>query len=83
MEVLNSGKVDTQSQSKFDCLVKKEENEQTINTKHCKNEFCINFRRKAWCTSEKNSQSLVGMNSKLLYSHFRHEGKHNGKIKLE
>ena len=23
------------------------------------------------------------MNSKLLYSHFRHEGKHNGKIKLE
>ena len=23
------------------------------------------------------------MNSKLLYSHFRHEGKHNGEIKLE
>ena len=23
------------------------------------------------------------MNSKLLYTHFRHEGKHNGKIKLE
>ena len=23
------------------------------------------------------------MNSKLLYSHFRHEEKHNGKIKLE
>ena len=23
------------------------------------------------------------MNSKLLYSHFIHEGKHNGKIKLE
>ena len=23
------------------------------------------------------------MNSKLLYTNFRHEGKHNGKIKLE
>ena len=23
------------------------------------------------------------MNSKLLYSHFKHEGKHNGKVKLE
>ena len=23
------------------------------------------------------------MNSKLLYSHFKHEGKYNGKIKLE
>ena len=23
------------------------------------------------------------MNSKLLYSYFRHEGKHNGEIKLE
>ena len=46
MEVLNIGKVATQSQSKFDFLVKKEEHEQTINTEHCKNEFCIKFRRK-------------------------------------
>ena len=83
MEVLNRGKVATQSQSKFDCLEKKEEHEQTINTKHCKNELCIKFRRNIWWTSEKNIQSIVNMNSKLLYSHFRHEGKHNGKIKLE
>jgi len=55
MEVLNRGKVATQSQSKFDCVVKKEEHEQTINTEHCKNELCINFRRKVWWTSEKNS----------------------------
>ena len=48
MEVLNRGKVATQSLSKFDCLVKKEEHEQAINTEHCKNEFCINFRRKVW-----------------------------------
>ena len=41
MEVLNKGKVATQSQSNFDCLVKKEEHEQTINTEHCKNEFYI------------------------------------------
>ena len=38
MEDLNRGKVGThESQSKFDCLVKKEEHEQTINTEHCKN----------------------------------------------
>ena len=55
MEVLNIGKITTQSQSKFDCLVKKEEHEQTINTEHCKNELCINFRRKVWWTSENNS----------------------------
>ena len=55
MEVLNRGKVGTQSQSKFDCLVKKEEHEQTINMEHCKNEFCINFRRNFLWTSEKNS----------------------------
>ena len=48
MEFLNRGKVATQSQSKFDCLVKKEEHEHTINIEHCKNEFCINFRRKDW-----------------------------------
>ena len=41
------------------------------------------FGRKVWWTSEKNSQSIVNMNSKLLYTHFRHEGKHNGKIKME
>ena len=46
IEVLNKGKVATQSQSKFGCLVEKEEHEHSINTKHCKNEFCINFRRK-------------------------------------
>ena len=83
MEVLNRGQVTTQSQSKFDCLVKKEEHEHTINTEHCNNEFCINFRIKVWWRYEKNIQSIVNMNSKLLYSHFRHEGKHNGKIKLE
>ena len=55
MEFLNKDKVSTQSQSKFDCLVKKEENEQTINKKHCKNELCINFRKKNWWASEKNS----------------------------
>ena len=55
MEVSNIGKVATQSQSKFDCLVEKEEHEHTINTEHCKNEFCINFRRKVWWKSEKNS----------------------------
>ena len=55
MEVLNRGKVITQSQSKFDYLVEKEEHEQTINTEHCKNEFCINFRRKAWWTYKNNS----------------------------
>ena len=55
MEILNRGKVATQSQSKFDYLVKKEEHEQTINTEHCKNELCINFIRKVWWTSEKNS----------------------------
>ena len=43
----NRGKVATQSQSKFDCLVEKEQHEHTINTKHYKNEFYINFRRKA------------------------------------
>ena len=48
MEVLNGGKLATQPQSKFDYLVKKEEIEQTINTEHCKNELCINFRRKIW-----------------------------------
>ena len=37
MEILNRGKLATQPQSKFDCLVKKEEREQTINTEHCKN----------------------------------------------
>ena len=36
MDVLNRGKVATQSQSKFDCLVKMEEHGQTINTEHCK-----------------------------------------------
>ena len=41
-------KIATQSQSKFDCLVEKEEHEQTINTEHYKNELCINFRRKIW-----------------------------------
>ena len=46
MGVLNRGKVATQSESKFDCMVKKEEHEQAINTEHCKNEFCINFRKK-------------------------------------
>ena len=55
MEVLNRGKVATQSQSKFDFLVKIEENEQTIKTELCKNELCINFRRNIWWTSEKNS----------------------------
>ena len=54
MEVLNRGKVATQSQSKFDCLVKKEEHEQTINTEHCKNELCIKFRRKVLWTYENN-----------------------------
>ena len=54
MEVLNRGKVATQSQSKFDCMVKKEEHEYTINTEHCKNELCINFRRTVWWTSENN-----------------------------
>ena len=83
MEVLNRGKVATQSQSKFDCLVKKEEHEHTINIEHCKNELCINFRRKVWWTSKNNSQRIVNMNSNLLYSHFRHEGKHNRNIKLE
>ena len=48
MEFLNRGKVATQSQSKFDCLVKKEEHEQTINTKHCKINFVSTFRRKIW-----------------------------------
>ena len=48
MEVLKRGKVATQSQLKFDCLVKKKEHEKTINTEHCKNEFYINFRRKVW-----------------------------------
>ena len=55
MEFLNKGKVATQSQSKFDCRVKREEHEQTINTKHCKNELCINFRRNVWWTSENKS----------------------------
>ena len=55
MEFLDRGKVATQSQSKFDCLVKKEEHEKTINTEHCKNELCINFRRNIWWTSENNS----------------------------
>ena len=54
MEFLNRGKVATQSKSKFDCLMKKEEHEQTINIECCKNEFCINFRRKVWWTSENN-----------------------------
>ena len=63
--------------------MKKEEHEQTINIEHCKNELCINFRRKVWWTSKKNNQSIVNMNSKLLYSHSRHEGKHNGDIKLK
>ena len=48
MEVLNIGKVATQSQSKFNFMVEKEEHEQTINTEHYKNELCINFRRKSW-----------------------------------
>ena len=60
MEVLNRGKVATQSQSKFDCLVKKEEHDQTINTEHCKNEFCINFRRNVWWTSEKEQLEHSG-----------------------
>ena len=55
MEFLNRGKVATQSQSKFDCMVKKEEHEQTNNTEHCKNELCINFRRKVWWRSKNNS----------------------------
>ena len=83
MDVLKRGKVATESQSKFHYLVKKEEHGQTINIEHCKNEICINFRRKVWWTFENNSYSIVNMNSKLLYSHFIHEGKHNGKIKME
>ena len=63
--------------------MKKEEEEQTINTEHCKNELCINFRRKVWWTSKRNSYSIVNMNSKILYFYFIHEGKHNGEIKLE
>ena len=55
MEFFNRGNVATQSQSKFDCLVKNEEHEQTINIEHCKNEFCINFRRKVCWRSENNS----------------------------
>ena len=82
MEFLNKGKVATQSQSKFDCLVKKEEHEQTTNIENYKNELCINFRRNIWWTSEKNNYSIVNMNSKMLYSHFIHEGKHNEKVKL-
>ena len=54
MKFLNRGKIATQSQEKFDCLVKKEEHEQTINTENCKNEFYINFKRKVWLTYEKD-----------------------------
>ena len=33
--------------------------------------------------SENNRQSIIYMNSKLLYTYFRHERKHNGEDKLE
>ena len=46
MEVLNRGKVATQSQSKFYYLVKKEEHEQTINTEHCKMNFVLTLEEK-------------------------------------
>ena len=46
MEILNRGKVVTQSQSKFDCLVEKEEHEQTINTEHCKMNSVLNLEEK-------------------------------------
>ena len=46
MEILNRGKVATQSQSKFDCLVEKEENEQTVNIKHCKMNSILNLEEK-------------------------------------
>ena len=43
MEILNRGKVATQSQSKFDCLVEKEEHEHTINMEHCKMNSILNL----------------------------------------
>ena len=46
MEVLNRGKVATQSQSKFDCLVENEEHEQTINTEHCKINYVLTLEEK-------------------------------------
>ena len=55
MEFLNRGKVATQSQSKFDCLVKNEEHKQTINTKYyemncasiLEERFCGHLKRTA------------------------------------
>ena len=43
----------------------------------------ISTLEERFCGHLKNSYNIVNMNSKLLYSHFRHEGKNNGKIKLE
>ena len=45
--------------------------------------YVSTLEERFWWRYEKNSYSIVNMNSKLLYSHFRHEGKHNGEIKLE
>ena len=42
----NIGKVATQSQSKFDCLVEKEEHEHTINTEHCKMNSVLTLEEK-------------------------------------